>query len=34
MDDIKNNEKMERPVVTGVTYDTNQVKITIFGLTR
>ena len=25
-------DKMERPVVTGVTYDTNQVKITIFGL--
>ncbi len=24
--------KMERPVVTGVTYDSNQVKITIFGL--
>ncbi|MBM3706424.1 MAG: ACT domain-containing protein, partial [Actinobacteria bacterium] len=25
-------EKMERPVITGVTYDTNQVKITVFGL--
>ncbi len=32
MDDNKKIERMERPVVTGVTYDTNQVKITIFGL--
>ena len=32
MDDSKKIERMERPVVTGVTYDTNQVKITIFGL--
>jgi aspartate kinase len=32
MDDNKKSERMERPVVTGVTYDANQVKITIFGL--
>ncbi len=32
MDETKIIEKMERPVITGVTYDTNQVKITIFGL--
>ena len=32
MDFSKKGEKMERPVVTGVTYDTNQVKISIFGL--
>ena len=32
MDDNKKTERMEKPVVTGVTYDTNQVKITIFGL--
>lgn len=32
MDKNKESEKMERPVVTGVTYDTNQVKISIFGL--
>lgn len=32
MDESKIIEKMERPVVTGVTYDTNQVKITVFGL--
>jgi aspartate kinase len=32
MDDNKKIERMERPVVTGVTYDTNQIKITIFGL--
>lgn len=32
MDDNKKIERMERPVVTGVTYDVNQVKITIFGL--
>lgn len=31
MDD-KKTERMERPVVSGVTHDTNQVKITIFGL--
>jgi len=32
MDDNKIIERMERPIVTGVTYDTNQVKITIYGL--
>ncbi len=32
MDESKIIEKMERPVITGVTYDTNQVKITVFGL--
>ena len=32
MDDNKKIERMERPVVTGVTYDTNQIKITILGL--
>ncbi|MGM0366793.1 MAG: aspartate kinase [Actinomycetota bacterium] len=26
------DEKMERPVITGVSYDNNQVKITVFGL--
>jgi len=31
--DIENlNEKMEQPVVSGVTYDTNQVKISVFGI--
>jgi len=29
--DLK-DEKMERPVITGVSYDNNQVKITVFGL--
>ncbi len=28
----KTNEKMERPIITGVSYDTNQVKITVHGL--
>ena len=32
MDESKIIEKMERPVITGVTYDTNQVKITVFCL--
>jgi aspartate kinase len=32
MDKNIKSEKMERPVVTGVAYDTNQVKISIFGL--
>jgi aspartate kinase len=32
MDNNKKTDRMEKPVVTGVTYDTNQVKITIFGL--
>ena len=32
MDDFNNDEKMERPVITGVTYDLNQVKVSIFEL--
>ena len=32
MDEAKITEKMERPLITGVTYDTNEVKITVFGL--
>jgi len=32
MDDEKITEKMERPIITGVTYDTNEVKISVFGL--
>ncbi|MBM3707803.1 MAG: aspartate kinase [Actinobacteria bacterium] len=32
MDNSKKTDRMERPVVTGVTYDTNEAKITIFGL--
>ncbi len=32
MDKNIKSEKMERPVVTGVAYDINQVKISIFGL--
>ncbi len=28
----RTNEKMERPIITGVSYDTNQVKITVYGL--
>ena len=32
MEDFKKNDKMERPLVTGVAYDPNQVKITVFGL--
>ncbi|MBM3709278.1 MAG: aspartate kinase [Actinobacteria bacterium] len=32
MDDNKKTDRMERPVVTGVTYDTNEAKITILGL--
>ncbi len=31
MDDYK-DERMEKPLVTGVTYDTGEVKISIFGL--
>jgi aspartate kinase len=31
MDDYK-DERMERPLVTGVTYDAGEVKISIFGL--
>ena len=32
MDDFNKDEKMERPVITGVTYDMNQVKVSIFEL--
>jgi aspartate kinase len=32
MDDYKKDERMERPFVTGVTYDIGEVKISIFGL--
>ena len=32
MDDFSSDEKMERPVITGVTYDLNQVKISVFEL--
>jgi len=32
MDDINDKEKMEKPVVTGVTHDNNQIKVTVFGL--
>ncbi|MFO7929762.1 MAG: aspartate kinase, partial [Candidatus Humimicrobiaceae bacterium] len=28
----RTNEKMERPIITGVSYDTNQIKITVYGL--
>ncbi|MBC8421380.1 MAG: aspartate kinase [Actinobacteria bacterium] len=32
MDESKIDKRMEKPLITGVTYDTNQVKISIFGL--
>ena len=32
MDDFKKDDRMERPLVTGVTYDVGEVKISIFGL--
>ncbi|MCJ7665313.1 MAG: aspartate kinase, partial [Actinobacteria bacterium] len=32
MDESKIDERMEKPLITGVTYDTNQVKISVFGL--
>ncbi len=32
MDDYKKDDRMERPFVTGVTYDIGEVKISIFGL--
>jgi aspartate kinase len=32
METEKLNEKMEQAVVSGVTYDTNQVKISVFGI--
>lgn len=32
MDDYKKDDRMERPLITGVTYDIGEVKISIFGL--
>lgn len=32
MDDFKKDKRMERPIVTGVTYDVGEVKVSIFGL--
>ncbi len=32
MDDFNKDDKMERPVITAVTYDLNQVKISVFEL--
>jgi len=32
MDESKIDKRMEKPLITGVTYDTNQVKISVFGL--
>jgi len=32
MDDFSKDKMMERPVVTGVTYDVGEVKVSIFGL--
>jgi len=32
MDDYKKDDRMERPLVTGVAYDVGEVKISIFGL--
>ncbi len=32
MNDYKNDRRMEKPLVTGVTYDIGEVKISIFGL--
>ncbi|MCK5566264.1 MAG: aspartate kinase [Actinomycetia bacterium] len=32
MDENKIDKRMEKPLITGVTYDTNQVKISVFGL--
>ncbi len=32
MDDFKKDKRMERPIVTGVTYDIGEVKVSIFGL--
>lgn len=32
MDTNKLNDRMEKPVITGVTYDNNQIKISVFGL--
>lgn len=32
MDNYKKDERMERPFITGVTYDIGEVKVSIFGL--
>lgn len=32
MKDLSDKDKMEKPVVTGVTHDNNQVKVSVFGL--
>ncbi|OFW64853.1 MAG: aspartate kinase [Actinobacteria bacterium RBG_19FT_COMBO_36_27] len=32
MDDFKEDMRMERPAITGVTYDVGEVKVSIFGL--
>jgi len=32
MDNYKKDNRMERPVITGVTYDVGEVKVSIFGL--
>ncbi len=32
MDNFRNDKMMERPVITGVTYDIGEVKVSIFGL--
>lgn len=32
MDDFKKDVRMERPVITGVTYDVGEAKVSIFGL--
>ena len=32
MDDYKKDERMERPLITGVTYDVGEAKVSIFGL--
>ena len=32
MDDYKKDERMERPLITGVTYDAGEAKVSIFGL--
>ena len=32
MDDFKKDTRMERPVITGVTYDVGEAKVSIFGL--
>ncbi|MEA2015703.1 MAG: aspartate kinase [Actinomycetota bacterium] len=32
MDNFQNDKRMERPMVTGVTYDVGEVKVSVFGL--